>query len=306
MALTLAARIRTYLQFRRSQLHSCNCKVLLQRKYHLMIQRQCMSRAEGQGEFSTEKGDFLPAPFQGQGSAVTQAVPITTVREVAEHTATKRLCRDRGPSLEIVTCSLAARPHRRGSAHQKMADPVSIANIGSAASAAGKVLSLFPSDGATPKFGVSSDPSAERKCKQVQVFVKCVGRTSTTLYRHHHAPTTSPEQVLEQYAEDRGRAVTQEIIQDENGFELSQALRTGPLSNLSSGCRLNLSAIHRNNIVNEGMTTGASAVSATTGALTSAVETATGELSAATRRLFGRGPGSVAGETRAEEEDARR
>jgi len=171
-----------------------------------------------------------------------------------------------------------------------MADPISIATIGAAAGAANKVMALLPSEQSQPFFGSQGQPDAERRCKAIVVFVKCVGRTGTERFRHHFNPTMSPLQVVALYAHERGRPVTQDSILDEHGFELSNQLRGEGLYNLSSGCRLNLTLAHRRNVVNEGVNSSFSAVTEATGAVSGAVSTATGTLASATRKLFGGGP----------------
>ena len=121
-------------------------------------------------------------------------------------------------------------------------------DIGKILKAAKSLESLVGGETAPLKFGVAKG-SREDDCARVHVFMRLVGAgpiANDELRRDVAPPSTTPEQMLARFRVLRGsgEAMDQTIIRDENGFILSSALRGAPLTDLSSGCRLNLLFTH--------------------------------------------------------------
>jgi hypothetical protein len=94
-----------------------------------------------------------------------------------------------------------------------------------------------------PKFGIG-DPAAEEQCSVVHVFMTLQGRTTTEMQRGDFLPTATPASLLLAFQKERGKETTQRILQDENGFTLSEQLSNANLTCLSSRCCLNLSFVY--------------------------------------------------------------
>ena len=141
-----------------------------------------------------------------------------------------------------------------------MVDPLTTA--ATTATQLKSILKLLPEERGRPKFGSEGNPEKESRCPWIEVFMASVGRTTATteLRRGRFKPTDNVLYAREAFQQDRGHAVPQEDIQDENDFTLSKDLLLVPMSTLSSGCRLNLNFTYRRNVITTGVHQAASAV----------------------------------------------
>ena len=126
------------------------------------------------------------------------------------------------------------------------------ATAGTTATQLKSLLNLLPEEKGRPKFGYIVDLDKESRCPHIETFMACHGRIlsdNIELRRGRFKPNATPLDARAAFGQERGKAVGQEDIQDENGFILPNDLINMPMKTMSSGCRLNLNFVYRYNVI---------------------------------------------------------
>lgn len=159
---------------------------------------------------------------------------------------------------------------------------LTMAELGLASAAAGasqlkSILNLAPEEKGRPKFGSVVDPQKEGKCPYIEVFMAAHVRgekwrniisESTELRRGRFKPTDTPLDARDGFGDERGKPISQEDIRDENGYILGKELTTVPMSQLSNGCRLNLSFVYRRDAITDAVVSAETKITDTVNAAT--------------------------------------
>lgn len=95
----------------------------------------------------------------------------------------------------------------------------------------------------TPRHGLGNAAEEDKRCEQIHVFLRCVGKTATLAENQRFllSKNATVAEARAAFEQERGKPMRQSDVRDEDGFRFSEGMQKEPLWKFSSACRLTLS-----------------------------------------------------------------